>query len=227
MNQYIDIALRCIFSYFALLFLTRLMGRKQVSQLTFFDYVTGITIGSIAASISGDVSIKFWEGILAIAIWGGLTILTGYIDIKSIKARKIIDGEPVLLIKNGKIQGEKLRKSQLNMDDFLMLLREQQVFDITEVEFAIFETNGNLSVLKKSQYGTLSPKDMNLQTNYKGIMTDLIIDGNVIGKNLSEVKLNMEWLSSELAKQNIKNPKEVLFAGLQTDGQLYIATRSA
>lgn len=226
MGGYIDILLRSIITFLGLLFLTHLMGRKQLSQITFFDYIVGITIGSIAASIAVDRSIDVIDGIIATVVWGIMPVLVGYIAVKNIAFRRIVDGEPKVIIQNGKIINKNMLKEKYNMGDLLMQLRAKGVFDITEVEFAILEPNGELSVLRKSQYNPATPKDLNIPTEYKGLMTELIINGQIISYHLKAINKDTQWLLEQLNKRNIKNIKDVMLAGLQTDGQLYISLKN-
>lgn len=226
MSGFIGILLRSIITFVGLLALTLLMGRKQLSQITFFDYIVGITIGSIAASIAVDRSISVIDGIIATLVWCAMPILLGYIAVKSITFRRLIDGEPKVVIQNGTIINKNMLKEKYNTGDLLMQLRERGVFDITEVEYAILEPNGELSVLKKSQYNSLTPKDLSIQTDYKGLMTELVIDGRIISQHLQIVGKDIQWLLDQLKSRNIKNIKDIVFAGLQTDGQLYISLKN-
>lgn len=226
MDGYMEILLRSVITFIGLLVLTLLMGRKQLSQITFFDYIVGITIGSIAASIVVDRSIGIIDGIIATVVWCTMPIIIGFIAVKNIAFRRLIDGEPKVLIQNGIIINKNMLKEKYNMGDLLMQLRDNSVFDITEIEFAILEPNSNLSVLKKSQYNPVTPKDMNIPTNYKGIMTELIIDGRIISQHLKIANKDEKWLLDQLKSKNIDNINNVVFAGLQTDGQLYISLKT-
>ena len=226
MSGYTEILLRSVITFIGLLFLTLFMGRKQLSQITFFDYIVGITIGSIAASIVVDRSIEVIDGIIATVVWCAMPIIIGYIAVKNIKFRRLVDGEPKVVIQNGVIINKNMLKEKYNIGDLLMQLRDKGVFDISEVEFAILEPNGNLSILKKSQYNPLTPKDMSIPTEYKGLMTELVIDGRIISQHLAIVNKDTQWLIDQLKAKNINNIKNVVFAGLQTDGQLYISLKN-
>src|SRR5690625_4986657 len=146
-----EMILRATGSFLVLLIMTRLMGRKQISQLTFFNYITGIALGSIAANMASETNIHFLNGLTSLVWWSLLTILVGYIGIKFPKARIALDGQPVVVIKKGKILEEKLKKLRLNIDDLTMLLRDQKVFSVKDVESAIFESNGKLSIMLKEE----------------------------------------------------------------------------
>ena len=226
MYGYAGILLRSLLTFAGLLFLTHLMGRKQLSQITFFDYIVGITIGSIAASIAVDRSIGVIDGIIATVVWAAMPIIIGYVAVKNIFFRRFVDGEPKVVIKNGVIINKNMLREKYNTGDLLMQLREKGVFDITEVEFAVLEPDGELSVLKKSQYNPVTPGDMNISTAYKGLMTELVIDGRIISQHLQIIGKDTEWLKQQLISRNINNMKDVIFAGLQTDGQLYISVKN-
>ncbi|PKM45986.1 MAG: hypothetical protein CVV03_06040 [Firmicutes bacterium HGW-Firmicutes-8] len=193
--------------------------------MTFFDFVTGIIIGTIGGAYV-TTETKGYYVLLSPIILTLLVVLTGYLTLKSTPARKLIEGEPLVMIQNGNIFEENMRKIRYNMDDLMMQLREKGVFDLTEVESAILEPHGKLSVLKKSQHLPLTPKDLNIATNYKGVSSEIIIDGNIVEQNLKQNNLSHEWLYNELSAKNIKNIREIFLATLSTGGNLYVDLRS-
>jgi len=207
--------------YFLLLILTRLMGRKLLSQMTYFDFVTAITIGTIGATFI-TVEVQGFIILLSPVILSLLVILTGYITLKSVPARKILEGEPLVLIQNGKILENNLKNVRYNIDDLMMLLREKKVFNMDEVEFAILEPNGKLSVQKKSQYLPVSAKDLNISTKYKGISSEMIRDGEIVHQNIEQNNLSYEWLYNQLQNNDIENIDDVFLATLSTEGTLYV-----
>jgi len=215
--------MRALGSFFFLFVLTRLMGKEQIAQLTFFDYIVGITIGSIAATLTTTPQDPFLPGLLGLVIWGLLPILIGLITLKWVPIRKIMEGEPVVIIQNGKIDEEVMTKQRLNYDDLLMLLREQKIYNIQDVENAIYERDGQLSVQLKSQQQPVTPKDLNLSTQYKGLPTTIIEDGTILNNRLKEVSLSKDWLLKKLQREHgIKNANEVSIAQLDTGGNLYV-----
>lgn len=226
MKEYLSLFFRSVITYFTLVIFTRIMGRKQISQLTYFDYVVGITIGSIASVASVDKSINMYEGIFSIIIWSGLTILISEINLKSIKLRLLIDSEPLLIINKGKVIYKNMKKARYNIGDLLMQLRVKDIFYITEVEVAILEPDGKLSVLKKSEYASLTVGDMNIKKPKTGMMVDLILDGNILTSHLKQIQKNEEWIIEQLRARNISNIKDVVFAGIQADEQIYIITKN-
>ena len=201
--------------------LTRLMGRKLLSQMTYFDFVTAITIGTIGATFI-TVEVQGFIILLSPVILSLLVILTGYITLKSVPARKILEGEPLVLIQNGKILENNLKNVRYNIDDLMMLLREKKVFNMDEVEFAILEPNGKLSVQKKSQYLPVSAKDLNISTKYKGISSEMIRDGEIVHQNIEQNNLSYEWLYNQLQNNDIENIDDVFLATLSTEGTLYV-----
>ncbi len=199
------------------------MGKEQIAHLTFFDYIVGITIGSIAAALTTNPQDPFLPGLLGLVIWGLLPILIGMITLKWVPIRKIIEGEPVVIIQNGKIDEEAMSRQRLNYDDLLMLLREQKVFNIHDVENAIYERNGQFSIQMKSQQQPVTPKDLNLSTQYKGLPTTIIEDGTILTNRLKEISLSKDWLLKKLQKEHgVKTVDEVSMAQLDTAGNLYV-----
>ena len=225
MNEYTGILLRSVFTFIGLLCLALLMGRKQLSQITFFDYIVGITIGSIAAVISVDRNIRVIDGTIAIIIWSVMPIIVGLIAMKSIGFRILVDGEPKVVIQNGIIINKTMLKEKYNIGDLLMQLRDKDIFDISEVDFAILEPNGKLSVLKKPQNCAVTLKDMKISADYKGLMTEIIIDGTIITKHLENIGKGIEWLQEQLNSKHIESIENVVFAGYLSN-ELYISLRN-
>ena len=205
----------------ALFILTRIMGKKQMAQLNFFDYVIGISIGSIAAEYAVVRSIQLVEGFTALVVFTLFSITLSHIGMKSYKGRKILDGTPAILVENGKIIEDNLRKVKLNINDLLEECRQKNIFDIDEVEFAVLETSGRLSVQAKSQNRPLTPKDMQIPTAYEGMCANVVIDGKVIEEHLRAINLDTSWLHKELSNQNIVNYTDVLLAYVDTAGVLH------
>ena len=223
MNETLVVIFRGIVAFTTLLIFTRILGKQQISQLTYFDYILGITIGSTASSLTTDLSIRPWAHWVGLFIWFLAAIILQVITLKSRKISKYFDGEPTIVIMNGKIMEDAMRNMRYRITDLLEQLRIKGVFSPSQVEFAILETNGKLSVLKKSQYQNLTPKDMNLDTKYKGLPVELIYDGIILEQNLAQVGLDEEWLKSQLKNLlNIEDPSEVNLALLDTQGKLYV-----
>lgn len=200
----VEMLLRSSFAFFAILLLARIIGKKQLSQLTFFHYVTGITFGSIAAEVSTQVTTPFLDGLVSLIWWSVLTLLVSFISLKSKKARVLFDDKPIIVIENGVILNDHLKKARLHPDELAMLLREQSIFSFDEVLHAVFETNGELSVLKKPLARTATKEDVHVAAPAPQYLpTELVSDGKIIIENLTQLQLTEEWLLKKLAKKNI------------------------
>lgn len=221
----LEVIMRSAVSFFVLLVLVRLIGKQQVSEMTFFDYVVGITIGSIASFASVEEKESLFAGLAGMTVWALLAILLGYVGLKSVWLRKVAEGEGTVVIRNGRILEKNLEKLRLSLDDLESELRALQVFDFAEVEFAMFEANGRLSVLKKSQNRPATPHDLGIKTGYEGLPTTLISDGRVIGDGLKSLGLSKAWLAHQLAKKDIIDVQTVAMAQLDTKGRLYVDMR--
>lgn len=216
-------SLRTLLGFFVLLLLTRILGKKQLSQMTFFTYITGIALGNIAGDMVVHRDIKLIDGVTGLTLWALLTLGIEHLSLKSAKARVLLDGEPTIVIKNGKILENAMASSKLNMDDLSMLLRDKNVFSVREVEYAILEPNGKLSVLKKQEEENVTKKD--LQIPYKQrlyIPTELVVDGKIVKRNLKELNLSEGWLENQIQLSGAKSLDDVFFAEIQSDGSLYI-----
>ncbi|WP_138415991.1 DUF421 domain-containing protein [Aquibacillus sediminis] len=220
-----ELIMRIILTFVVLLTLTRIMGRKELSQMTFFNFVSGIAIGSIGANLVVSNQLSVRNGVIALVGWSILTIVMGLIDIKSRRARKVIEGQPLILIKNGQIMEHELRKARLDIDSLNAMLRTQKVYSVADVHYAIFETDGNLSVMKKQDKQSVTKSDMavsNPQNTSYDIATQVISDGEVLNKNLSNLNLDKNWIEQQLAQAGIDDVSKVFYAEVQKDGTLYI-----
>lgn len=222
MNEGLVVLVRSIIAFFSLLIFTRIIGKEQISQLTFFDYVLGITIGSIAASLTTDLSSRAWPHWVGLITWAALGYLMEIVTLKWRYVSKVLEGEPVIVIMNGKIMEKALKKAKYRVSDILELMRNQGVFDPNEVDFAIIESNGRLSILKKAEHLPLTPKDMNIPVKNSGISTELIYDGILIEENLRQLNKDKEWLMNELKEHGINNISEVFLVTLNPEGSIYI-----
>ncbi len=216
------VIIRSFISFFSLLILMRLMGKQQLSELTFFDYVVGISIGSIAATLSVQLNQNTTATLAGLAIWALLPILLAYLSLKSVWIRKVVEGEATVVVENGKILDKNLAKLRISIDDLLSQLRSKNIFNIADVEFALFETCGKLSVQLKSQKLPVTPADLNLPTQYTGFPTALIEDGKVLPDALKSLNLSQAWLRYQLGKQQIMDFAQVSLAQLDTAGNLYV-----
>lgn len=221
-----DVVVRGIITYLFTLLLTRLMGRKLISQMTFFDFVVGVSMESMAANLSIGKDNSIINATSSLITFTILTILVGYANIKSIRVRKIVNSEPIILIDKGNIVVNNMKRARITIDQLNMKLRENNFFYLSDVEFALLENDGKLSVLPKSNKAPLTPSDMNIATTDKGLMKDIIIDGNIINENLNILGLGESWLNSQLKSKKIKSVSEIFYAGVDSNKNLYLSKRS-
>ncbi|HHW48410.1 MAG TPA: DUF421 domain-containing protein [Clostridiaceae bacterium] len=212
---------RTLILYAVVVIVMRIMGKRQIGQLQPFELVVAIMISELASVPMQNTGIPLVNGIIPILTLLVAQITTSFISLKSTKARGIICGRPSILIENGKINEEEFRKEMYTINDLLEQLRIKNVQNIADVEFAVLETNGQLSVIPKSQKRPINPEDLNIPTKYEGLPLALIIDGKIIYENLNKAKLDVNWLQTELSKFGISNFKDVLFASLDSNGNLF------
>ncbi|MEQ6378568.1 DUF421 domain-containing protein [Bacillaceae bacterium S4-13-58] len=222
LDETMIVIVRVFISFFTLLIFTRILGKQEVGQLSFFDYINGITIGSIAATLATDLSTKAWVHWVGLAGFAGLTGLLQIITIKHRYAGKIIDGEPTIVIQDGKILEKNLKKMRLKFNELMMLLRQHGVFDITEIDTAIFEVNGKLSIIQRPEFRHVTPKDLQLTPSPLRLSTEVIQDGIVLKQNLKQRKKDVEWLENQLKVQGVSDIKEVSYALILPNEQLYV-----
>ncbi|NLY44163.1 MAG: DUF421 domain-containing protein [Clostridiaceae bacterium] len=212
---------RTIFLYILVITALRLMGKRQIGELQPSELVVAIMISDLAAIPMQDTGIPLINGILPIATLIIAEVFFSYITLKSQKARAIISGTPSILIENGKINEKELENLRFNIDDLLEELRVNNCPNIADVEFAILETSGQLSVIPKSQKSPVTAEDLNIPTKYVGLPLTLISDGKVNYNNLAKAHLSRQWLKDELSKLGVKDITDVFFASLDTEGKLY------
>ena len=220
-NGIIEVAIRCFISLVALFLITKLLGKKQVSQLSLFDYVIGISIGNFAAEISVSLDEPFMYGIVSILIFGLVAYLVSIITMKSIKLRRFIIGVPTPIIQEGKILEKNLKKVKLDINDLLEECRINGYFDIVEIEYALLEANGQVSILPKGEYQQPKIKDLKLKSQTQGLLANVIIDGNIMDANLKTYNKDSEWLLKELKVKGYK-PEDILLATLDINDKLVI-----
>lgn len=222
MSELVLILIRSVMAFLLLLVMTRIMGKKQISQLTFFDYCVGITIGSIAATMSVDQNVKITNGLIALIIWGVFPLVLAYISLKSTGVTKIIDGKPTIMIQNGKVLEKNMKKNLFSIDELMLSLREKGAFTISDVEMAVLETNGKLSVLLKTDKQPTTPQTLGITTKQEHGPTILIKDGQVLKKGLTERGYSSEWLLNEVQKHGAKNFKDVFLCQIDSSGNVYV-----
>ena len=219
--EYFNVFYQSLFSIIALLILTKLLGYRQVSQFSMFDYINGITIGSIAAEMAIDLEGNFLKPLLAMVIYAVFVILLSKISQKSIPLRRLINGKAIMLYQNGKIYNENLRKAKMDVDEFLVECRVNGYFDLSQIESAVLEPNGKISFLPVTEDRPATPKDLGIKPAQEEIFANIIIDGHIMKENLKHVGRDQNWLNQQLDGQNIKKPEDVFLAICDKQGNFY------
>ncbi|MDW7652439.1 MAG: DUF421 domain-containing protein [Bacillota bacterium] len=217
-----EVVNRAVIVYLWSIILLRLMGKGLTFQQKPYDFVVMMLIGSTSAALIVNRDVPLLNALVALA---GLAVMHTAISVGSLNNRLkgIIGGKPDILIRNGRIVKENLIKNQVNVEQLMAALRFQGYRRVHDVEFAILEPSGQLSVIPKSQMRPVTPTDLQISTSYEGIPTPLIIEGQIIRQNLYSLGLDEHWLYAELAKRGLKTPNQLLLALLDTDGSLYLA----
>lgn len=222
MQEILYIILLSISSIIVLFFLTKLIGYRQMSQMSMFDYINGITIGSIAAEMATSLDKSFIQPLVAMIIYGLATVLLSTLCSKSIKSRKFIEGSPIVLLNNGTLYEQNFKKAKLDLSEFLLQCRVNGYFDISDLQAAILEANGRISFLPTSTARPLNPSDMELTPNKTSMTFALIMDGKVMKENLSHCGKDEKWLLKQLKTQNIKRVTDVFLATCDLDDNITI-----
>ncbi|MED3892129.1 DUF421 domain-containing protein [Peribacillus frigoritolerans] len=224
MPEHIEVILRSITSFSLLLVGTKILGKQTISQMTMFDFVATISLGAIAANLAFNTSIKVHHTIIAFTIYIAIIFLMALISLKNSKGRKFLAGDPTIVMQNGKILEGNMNKMRYTLDYLNQQLRERDIFNIEEVLFAIVETNGTLTVLKKPQFRNVTKQDLMVPVMpEQKLPIELIMDGEIIKENLEQNNITFSWLESELIKRNILK-HDVVYAVLAANGNLYVDT---
>lgn len=213
---------RTAFFYFVLLFGIRISGKREVGKLSPMDLVVAIMIAEGSTMTIANLSIPIWDGLALIVVLIGLEILLSWASIKSTKLRTWIAGNPSIVVRNGEIIQDELRKLNYNVHDLMAQLRQKGYANLGDVEFAILETTGDLSVIPTSQKRPLQPADVGVATQYEGVPLPLIVDGQILYEPLERAGLDVGWLKSALAAQGVASVQDVFLASLDTQGRLIV-----
>ena len=205
-----------------LFILTKLMGNKELSQLTMFDYIVGITIGSIAAEMSTSLENNFVEPIVAMLVYGLVTIFISYITRKSLKLRRFFTGKSKILLDNGILYRKNFTSAKIDLSDFLMECRINGYFNLNDIQTAILEPNGRISFLPKCNKRPATPEDLNLSPSSENILYNVILDGVLLKENLKKSGNNINWLQNNLKKQGISDIKKIFLATCDNENNLSV-----
>lgn len=210
-----NIVLTTFLSAIVLFILTKLMGHKQVAELDIYDYITGITIGSIGAELATELEDP-WKPLTAMVVFGLITVSLSLLTQKIFRTGKFINGSPTIIMDGGKLFRENMKKAHLDLSEFLLMCRQAGYFNLNDIQTAVFEYTGKLSVLPVSAKRPATPSDMNLAPAQEFILTEVIMDGRVLDKNLKLLGLDAAWLDEQVKAQGYAATKDV-FLG-QCDG---------
>lgn len=218
--------LRTIASYIVLMLLTRAMGRKAISQMTFSDFCIAITVGSVTADAAISKDGSFYPTIAAMVSFALLGLLTDFFQIKSLFFRKLMNSGPLILVENNRIMRANMKKARITLPELTALLRDKNVFDISEVNYAIMEIDGKLSVLLKSGKSPVIKEDLQLSQPDMGLTYELILDGKIMPENLMAAQITEKKLLEKLSEKGIGGAEEVFFAAINSSGGLYVSKQS-
>ena len=209
--SFLILCLTALGSFGALFLSAKLIGHKQIAQLDFFDYITGITIGSIAAEMATDLEAP-WKSLTAMLIYGGVTVLLSVVSNRFPRTRKYLNGTPTILMDRGKLYRENLKKAKLDLSEFMVMCRQQGYFDLSNIQTAVFEYNGKLTILPVSSQRPATPNDLNLAPEQELLFTELIMDGRILEVNLKRMGLDLAWLTKQLEQSHIHSAEDVFLA---------------
>ncbi|MFB5067438.1 MAG: YetF domain-containing protein [Candidatus Wallacebacter cryptica] len=218
--------LRAVVMFFWLLLISKLMGQRLVGRLTLMDFVISITIGSIAANPLANKTDNLIGPMTTIAVLGLMHIIITYIGLLNPHLRRVVQDEPIILVKDGQILYEMLRKTRFNIDDLMFELRIKNYPNPHDIEFAILEPNGQISIIPKSQFRPITPSDLGIATEYEGMPTVLVEDGNIVEDNLRENHLTETWVLEQLKTNQIQDLRDVTLMALDTKGRIYISQKN-
>ena len=215
----IKVVLTSLLSVLSLFSIAKIMGHKQIAQLDFFDYISGITIGSIAAELATDLEAP-WKPLIAMVIYGGASIGLTLLVQKFPKTRKFVNGTPTIIMNHGKLYRENMKKAKLDLSEFMVMCRQEGYFNINDIQTAVFEYNGRLTILPKSTKRPVNPEDMNMAPEEEQISTEVIMDGRILHDNLKRLGLDLTWLDKQLKQQKYDSAKEIYLGICEKNNKL-------
>ncbi len=224
----LNIGFRVLLVYLLLLIAMRIMGKREIGQLSNLDFVVAIVVAELATMPITDHHLSLLECVLPMLIITALQVTVSLICLKSNCFRRFLYGRPNVLIAGGRLQMAEMRKARYNIDDLLSQLRQRDIFDVANVEYAVLETSGDLTVMQKSRCCPVTRGDLEIPgaERFGGMPLTLIDDGEVNWKGLADHQLSAAWLTEQLERRGIASPREVFFASLSNDGRLYLITRT-
>lgn len=220
--EYTSIAVELIVGYFALLILTKVLGKTQITQITAFDFISALILGELVGNSLYDDKISVFQVLTAILIWGALIFVTEFFTQKSRKFRHLMEGTPDIVINRGIINYNVLKKNHLDLNQLQHLLRAKDIFSVKECEYALLESNGTLSVIKKPLYDQVQRQDLSLPLKKATLPLSLIMDGEILYDNLKIAGEDDQWLQAEINRHGFTSSEDVLFAEWTENEPLFV-----
>ena len=217
--ELLQVAITSVVSFLVLFFLAKIMGHRQIAQLSVFDYINGITIGSIAAELATELE-KPLRPLLAMVIYALLTVLLEALALKYQRLRKFISGTPSIILDNGKLYRENMKKARLDLTEFLIQCRQQGYFDLGAIQTAVYESDGRLTILPVAERRPATPEDLGVTPEKEQFFTEVIMDGRILGGNLQRMGVNETWLEKQLRAQGYHSSKEIYLGLVDGNKQL-------
>lgn len=218
---YLKILITSVTSAAVLFLLTKLIGYRQISEMSAFDYVNSITIGSIAAQMAFSSGEEFYTSFEAMIVFGIIALVLSILNDKSVRIRRFIEGDAIILMEKGKIYDKALKKAHIDINEFLVGCRNSGYFDISKIDCVILETNGKMSFLPKEEYRPYTPNDEGLTPTQEKLPLIVISDGKIIEENITLLGYDKNFLFKKLEEKNIKDIENVFYASLDEDGNFY------
>ena len=225
MIEVLETLLRGFISLTVLFLVTKMLGKKQISELSLFDYVIGISIGNFTAEITTNMDAKFINGIVAVILFGFVSMSISWVTLKSIKLRRFFIGIPTVLIQHGVLLQKGLQIAKIDINDLLEECRLGGYYDISEIEFAVMEANGKVSILPKGEHKPVTIKDLHLKKEKQGLCASVIIDGKIMTQNLYQINKTKTWLDKQM-KQRKEKYKNILLGTVDLNGKLTLYHRN-
>ncbi len=221
-NSIGPVTYRALISLFTLFIVTKILGKKQVSELSLFDYVIGISIGNFAAEMTINIESNEFNGIWAVILFGLVAYIVSWLTMKSVKLRRLMMGTPTIIIQDGKILKNNMKKVHLEVNELLEECRIKGYFDISTIAFAIMEVNGDMSFLPKAQYKPITQLDMDITSDKSELLANVIIDGKIMHTNLHLMNKDEQWLDNKLKKEGIDDIKKIILCTLDKNEKVTI-----
>ena len=219
--EFLYVVVLTIIAYLVLFILAKIMGYRELSELSFLDYTVGITIGSIGAELATNVDKSWWRGLVAMLVFALVEVFFAFLSRKNMKLRKFMTGNPIIIMSGGEIDRKAMKKAQIDVNDLLTQAREQGYFDLSDIDYAIMEINGRISFLPVTQQKPVVAKDLDIKPQHTGLCTTLIVDGEIMEDNLVYAKVTPKQLDEILEKKKVK-PQEVLLLTYDETGEVQV-----